>query len=564
MAPSSREYLDKHGVQEKLAKAVAQVLKLRPDDPVKFIGQMLLDTPATDEELMLSEIAKMTGPEGFDYLIVCCSNLAAENYWQQRLEGTVVEVTGTKAAVLCVHEDWNGGAGNGLGTLYAFQKACAKAKTMGLDISAAMESGASVALYHTAGKGTRMAPLPGAENNNKPGVKLPSMLTLGGDKVPITVLECVMRQTSSYAAMRKGRCSVFWGDQIFVPSCGVQPSSMPADILAALRPMPTKQEWEAEELHQYGLIAVDPSGSATQLEKVTYDVATAYLPPDVQQVGTSLGSFSLSAKLMSALLTEFAVELAGKTASLDSDPHFWMPLTLKEDDYVAVMSKKKTPEAEARAHYARMAAFRASFDPSGQAILGCVDVGAKAYWWDYGRLGLYLENNTLLTQGGASADALRTFLGIKQRQQLSTVAAGAQVDPSAVMLKCKIGGGRVGPGSVLVNVEAPSVDVEGCILVNVTSAAPITGKNGLLYNVVHEEAGALEASEVRADVFGPGGDHMVMLSAPDIDGGTAWKEVVKGNPMSFEGVYKKNLELDVGECTAIAAAAHASARAKLA
>ena len=29
---------------------------------------------------------------------------------------------------------------------------------------------------------------------------------------------------------------VFWGDQIFVPSCGIQSSDYPADILAALRP----------------------------------------------------------------------------------------------------------------------------------------------------------------------------------------------------------------------------------------------------------------------------------------------------------------------------------------
>lgn len=29
-------------------------------------------------------------------------------------------------------------------------------------------------------------------------------------------------------------------------------SSAPADILAALRPMPTKEQWEEEELHQYG------------------------------------------------------------------------------------------------------------------------------------------------------------------------------------------------------------------------------------------------------------------------------------------------------------------------
>jgi hypothetical protein len=174
-----------------------------------------------------------------------------------------------------------------------------------------------------------------------------------------------MRQTSSYARVRKGRCSVFWGDQIFVPSCGIAPSSYPADILAALRPMPTQAEWEADELHQYGLIAVDSKGAATQLEKVTYDVATAYLPADVERVGTSLGSFSLSAPLMEALLAEFAPELEGKTASLDSDPHFWMPLTLNQADYVAVMTKKGTSVEEATAHFSRMADFRARFDPTG-------------------------------------------------------------------------------------------------------------------------------------------------------------------------------------------------------
>ena len=306
---------------------------------------------------MLGEIATMMSPSGYDYVIVCCSNLSAENFWQARLEQTIVEVTGFAGQVLCVHEDWNGGAGNGLGTLYAFQKACAKA---GKDLNKAMFDGASVAIYHTAGKGTRMAPLPGAENNNKPGVKLPGLLTVDGKLEAITVLESVMRQTSAYAKLRPGRCSVYWGDQVFVPSVGTQTSTAPADILAALRPMPTKEEWEAEQLHQYGLIAVDSKGGATQLEKVTYDVAVKYLPKDVVQVGTSLGSFSLSAQLTEALMAEFATELAEKTASFDSDPHFWMPLTLKEADYLAVMAKKGTPEAEASAHYKRMADFKVS------------------------------------------------------------------------------------------------------------------------------------------------------------------------------------------------------------
>ena len=53
---------------------------------------------------MLGEIALMTGPSGFEYIIVCCSNLAAENYWQKRLETTIKEVTGASGVVLCVHE----------------------------------------------------------------------------------------------------------------------------------------------------------------------------------------------------------------------------------------------------------------------------------------------------------------------------------------------------------------------------------------------------------------------------------------------------------------------------
>ncbi|CAJ1362380.1 unnamed protein product, partial [Effrenium voratum] len=261
---------------------------------------------------MLAEIAKMQGRGGFDFVIICCSDVSAENFWQARLTQSIRQVTGTSSTVICVHEDWPGGAGNGLGTLYAFVKACAKGQDLGVDLAKAMHDGKSVAIYHTAGKGTRLAPLPGAENNNKPGVKLPGLLSVNGKLEPITVLECVLRQTSSYGAVRGGRCSVFWGDQIFVPSCGISASSYPADILAALRPMPTKAQWEEEALHQYGLIAVDAAGDAMQLEKVTYDVAMQYLPSDVQAVGTSLGSFSVSAALMDALLVEFADELSKK------------------------------------------------------------------------------------------------------------------------------------------------------------------------------------------------------------------------------------------------------------
>jgi hypothetical protein len=528
-----------------------------------------------ESKVMMDEVLRMLAPSGFDVLIVCCSNQAAEDFWQARLEQTIVQVTGATGKVLAVHEDWSGGAGNGLGTLYAYKKARDKASGFGYDLDAMLSGGSSVALYHTAGKGTRLAPLPGAENNNKPGVKLPALLDVGGVPQPLTVLEAVMRQTSSYASVRGGRISVFWGDQVFVPSAGIAKSEHAADILAALRPMPSREEWEAGQLHQYGLIALGRSGDATQLEKVTYETAMAYLPPDVDKVGTSLGSFSLAAKLLLALMDEFAPELHAKTACLDSDPHFWMPLTLRRDDYLAVMSKKDVPAEAAGVHYDRMAGFKARFQPGGGGLLGCVDVGAAALWWDYGRLELYQINNLHATEPGLSPHLLRTFLKLQPvstpesemagRQQGNRLGAGVQVDPTSIVLNCRIGSGRIGAGCVLVNVTAPCVDLDQAILMGVTSAAPVQGKRGVLYNVVHEQAREpLSASAVRADVFMSDGRHMPIKSSLATDGGKAWKQILDGNELSFEGVYKANQALDVAECQKASAAAHARVAAMVA
>lgn len=527
-----------------------------------------------DPAKMTDEVLRMLSPQGFNVIIVCCSNQHAEDFWQARLETTVLQVAGAPAHILAVHEDWEGGAGNGLGTLYAYMKARDKASRLGFDLDAMLADKAAVALYHTAGKGTRLAPLPGAENNNKPGVKLPALLDVGGQQQPLTVLEAVMRQTSSYASVRPGRISVFWGDQVFVPSAGVQKSEHAADILAALRPMPTKAEWEAGQLHQYGLIALGRSGDATQLEKVNYDTAMAYLPADVEKVGTSLGSFSLSGPLLAALMEEFNSELRDKSGSLDSDPHFWMPLTLKREDYLAVMSKKGENEERAGTHYDRMRAFKAKFQPQGGGILGCVDVGASALWWDYGRLELYQTNNLHVTEEGLSPHLLRLFLKLQAaeapesdvsgRQQGNTLGVDVVVDKGAVVLNSRIATGRIGAGCVVVNVTAPKVVLEHVILMGVTSIGPIEGKRGVLYNVVHETEGeVLDANAVRADVFMSDGRHLAIKSSMDIDGGKAWKEKVMGNELSFEEVYKANQSLDVAQCQRASAAAHARVAASV-
>jgi hypothetical protein len=138
----------------------------------------------------------------------------AEQYWQTRLEAGRGSLIPSECTVLSVFEDWPGGAGNALGTMYAWHKACAQAAATpgGADLVARLAAKeVSCAIFHTAGKGTRLAPLPGSENNNKPGVKLP-VSTVTGE--PYSILESVIVQTGIYAASRKGRLSVFWGDQV--------------------------------------------------------------------------------------------------------------------------------------------------------------------------------------------------------------------------------------------------------------------------------------------------------------------------------------------------------------
>ena len=262
----------------------------------------------------------------------------------------------------------------------------------------------SIGLYHTAGKGTRLAPLPGGENNNKPGVKIPAMVNLQGKEVPVTILESVIKQTGSYAPQRKGRLSVFWGDQVFIPtaSCSVPPKYH-ADILCSLGPMMSEKEWKEKGMDKYGLIAQSVTGAA-QVEKVDHATAVELLTSlgEIVSVGASLGSFSLSSKLLAALMTEYASELAARKGKLDSDPHLWMPMTLTKSAYLHLMQQKGTCSEEAAEQYARMekmvAAFKADTSTASLGLFGPVDVGQDVLWWDYGQLPLYQKNTLRLTE----------------------------------------------------------------------------------------------------------------------------------------------------------------------
>ena len=126
-------------------------------------------------EELKSAVEAMAAGALYDVTIICTTDDFQADYWMKRLSSGVCKTSDESIfpMVLAVSEDWGtGGAGNGLGTLYAYTKACALATELfNVDLADLLGKGEiSAALYHTAGKGTRLAPLPASENNNKPGV----------------------------------------------------------------------------------------------------------------------------------------------------------------------------------------------------------------------------------------------------------------------------------------------------------------------------------------------------------------------------------------------------------
>jgi hypothetical protein len=428
------------------------------------------------------------------------------------------------------------------------------------------EGNASIGMYHTAGKGTRLAPLPGAENNNKPGVKVPVSVMVGSELVPMTILEAVIKQTSSYAASRPGRLSVFWGDQVFIPTVPVEYSvSHHVDILCSLGPMPSEEVWAAKGMDKYGLIAQSTSGEAAQVEKVSYQTANEMLSGlgSISSVGVSLGSFSVSGAMLFALLDEFSHELEAKQGKLDSDPHLWMPMTLPKDAYIQLMKAKSMTPEESAAHFDRIQVFLERFKESldgtecSLGVFGPVDVGQGVYWWDYGQLKLYQRNSLLLCADTSEAALMRRFFGMSDTvggRIVHTDTSRVTVDTLSCISNCNLGAdgadsGSCGSvkGSVLCNVNCNYIDAENCILVNVTAERICAKPGSIVYNIVDtngDKGLEVKEDEVVTGVMADDESQLIMNSCMSTDGGNMWKVLVKGNSQSFEDVYISNATAD--------------------
>jgi len=458
-----------------------------------------------------------------DYIIIV-TNSAKERF----LLSTYL---GQDPRILVVTERWQNpaGAGNGLGTLHGYLAACELARArFGCDLQQELEAGKTIAIYHTAGKGIRLFPLPLIEGC-KSKVRLPSGFGRSHDHFE-TILEVVLRSSKLFAPTNKGRLLVFWADQLFLPSKVPVPPSSHISLFCQNQPAPEVGSWIEGGWHHYGLISRDRCGTERQFEKLSAELFQQFSPFFEAGFAKSLGCFSLSKELLGALLEEFAEELRNKTAHFDTDHHFWMPLSCDEATYVHVVH-----EESASAHFRRMTRFRSRFEKNfpGMPLFGSSDIGQDGLFLDYGNLPRFYHNILALGPDNELGRLLRRFYGLKKTAPQS---GKLSIDSESIVIDSTIQEGTISK-SVVIGLEAHCVDIHESVVMS-SSALALRAKKALCYHV--QEKGPLELEEgaLRADLT-CGGDSFKLVDRIENHPKEEWTLCLPGNPHSWKELYEK-------------------------
>lgn len=481
---------------------------------------------------------------GMDVIIISTTSPHERAFWQQRLDQMRGQIIKSDACVITVYEDWPSGAGNALGTFYAFKKAYEEAlDKYHIDLIELLNEQKSIAIYHTAGKGTRLSPLTGSECNSKSRIKLAGGLYNKHHSVtPITILEAVIKQTAILAPHRKGRLCVFWGDQLFIPSIDINDPTYPIDLLVKpLKERPPQKEWEDHHYDRYGFVLMDDqNGGITQLEKLSYQEFVKMDLKETQKLALSLGSFSLSKEMLLAFLQEFNHELTTKTGCLDSDPHLWMPFSLNLAQYTTILEKKGIDPIHSSKHWERMQHFKNQFLKNNKTsiIMGSSSMGPDTFWWDYGNIQSFYENSLKILQTNEEAQALKQFFSIPEANSIKDESK-LKVENSC-LINCNIDQGTI-KNSILINVTAHEVHASESVIIS-SCAATIEANQAILYNAMENGAISISPNLVRADSFSK--EYGQIKLHGSMDDKLNWDQPVHGNPISFKELYAINQRIN--------------------
>ncbi len=454
----------------------------------------------------------MRSGDGFDWIIIVFSNKKQAEFWQNRMNKFKGKIVGKNTKIISQHENWKGGgAGQLLGTLYAFHKA-----NKNHILENALKDGKAVAIYHVAGQGKRMAPLTFSEGGNKAAIKLPRVLAK--DEL-FTILDAVIFQTQAFAKSRSGRLCVFWGDQIVIPSENFDlEGSCHGEIFGIQREIPTRiTVWQKEWQH-YGILVLDGESRVLQREKLVWEEFEALRQTtNIKRLSKSLGFFSWSEPLLKSLLGEFRVELKRKSRKLDTDFHLWTPLTSSKEEFLNRGGDKK--------HWERIIKFKKKFlerRPEEAPLVKEKNLGEDTLWWDFGQLPFYYQNLVKLLADSPEGEAMRRFFAVKKTNNFISVNSKA--------------GGRI-RDSLIVNSRADDLNVEGAIIIN-SNIKKLIAKKILLYNFKNLKEEILNVGEVACGVKLKDKKSIILKTNLDRDGKKDWENKILGNKYSYKDLEK--------------------------
>lgn len=461
-------------------------------------------------------------------VIISTNDALQADYWQSFFDTSETQ----NVKYIVVYEDWPDGADNGLGSLYAFVKANAQAqKLSNLDLKQVLAAEGTVSIFHCAGMGKRLYPLTASEKNNKSAVKIP------GKSGTQTILELILTHTLTLTPHQKGRLSVFWGDQIFIPSTTLTSPNDHINIFAMVGNFPNQEEWTAKNLHQYGLI-IQQDSTIKLVEKTTFPNLVALVSPNGQfpktpiSIGISLGSFSLSAVMLEELLETFSEELANKTGKLNTDYHFWMPLTWTREAYFDFMITKGEHPAEILSIYDRMQTIKNRLVAiSDTPLFGVQNVGENGLWLDFGGVKSYYKNMmALLSVDKTISDVLTGIFGIEKEKYYDP-------ERNTILINCDIEELNAF-NSILINVNGRKITANHSVVLN-SSVNELHCDQALAYQINDNGAILLTANEVRSDVFLEKESNPIPVYSSMIqDNKELWNVILPKNTCTFEDLYR--------------------------
>jgi len=464
--------------------------------------------------------------EGFDVIIIVASN-GNSKYWDWRLSATREEVLPQKTKIICVEEDWEGGAGQLLGTLYAFSKA-----NEIINLNDLLRKGGTVAIYHTAGYGKRMAPLCGTEGNNKPAIKLPRPMKVEGGNTLLTLLEAVIYSTQIFAKTREGRICVFWGDQVIIPSrSSKKETASPVEVFGIkkifkLSPKEWKKNWQS-----YGILIPKKGAGILQREKLDWKGVKklqekGYLKPNQKgeiELAKSMGCFSINLSFFEFLLKKFSKELEIKKRKLDTDEHLWMPLTSSKKEYIEM--------GENPIYWERIQRFKKKFqeETGTKVIIGEKNLGKDTIWWDYGNLANYHKNLLKLLDNSLEGKTGRQFYELEQYFIKNKKSQDLKIKNSILINSEAKGEVK---NSIILNSQIGKVKLEKAVIIN-SKVKGLNGKNILLYYISEEKKLKVVPNEVVTDIVIGEGTKIRMRTSLLRDSKKDWTVRLPQNPFSY-------------------------------